>query len=695
LVADHDGRWRAGRLTVLALLTGVGLGWPVICAAQSSAPPPQYDWTGPYLGGNVGIAWGSSSFTAGPGISGSTSLFQPIDHYDEGGSWFTGLQGGYNYVLPNHVLLGVEADLTVPPFPKLPTGVNPLGLSIGGNTTFNSPALGSVDYFETMLMSGTVRGRAGYTLDDWLFYGTGGFAWSYNQQSLTQVSTGNTVTPTLWRLGWAVGAGVETTIAPHWTAGLQYLYTDLGKETTGFFGGTQPVTADWRLQELRLGLDYHFGGDDASAGTDAPAGDKPDDLAFHGQFTLFAQGYPGFHSAYQGPNSLPSGGQVRETTDATLSVGWRPWQGGELWFEPEIDQGFGIGNTHGLAGFASAEAYKLGSSTPYARVDRYFLRQIFDLGGDSQNIDADMDDFAGTTTVDHVILTVGKFAITDIFDTNKYANDAKNDFINWAFINTGSFDYAGDGFGMTYGAAAEWYQGDWTLRAGIFDLSKTPAESADSGPAYGLDGTFHNFQVVSEIEHRHTLWEQPGAVRLTGFLSRGDMASFGQAIEIAQNTGMNINDATALDRSYRSRPGASMNMEQQVYDGLGVFARAGWADGNVEPWDFTDIDKTIEIGASLNGKQWGRPDDTFGIGENFNGISKTHEAWFNDGGLGILIGDGALTKYGLEKILETYYSYAITPTTKVSVDYQFAVNPGYNTQRGPVSIFGLRFHTSF
>ena len=138
-----------------------------------------------------------------------------------------------------------------------------------------------------------------------------------------------------------------------------------------------------------------------------------------------------------------------------------------------------------------------------------------------------------------------------------------------------------------------------------------------------------------------------------------------------------------------------MNLEQQVYDGLGVYLRTGWRDGNVEPWDFTDIDKTINFGASLNGKQWGRPDDTFGIGQDFNGISKTHEAWFNAGGTGVLIGDGALTKYGLEKILETYYSYAITPTMKVSADYQFAVNPGYNAQRGPVSIFGLRFHTSF
>jgi high affinity Mn2+ porin len=682
------------RAAVFVLAAGA-LNWPTSAAAQTPGATPQYDWTGPYVGGHVGTAWGSSSWTAVPGISGSGALFQPIDHFNEGGSWFTGVQGGYNYVLPNHLFLGAEVDVSAPSWPKLPTGVNPFGLSIGQNSTFTSATLGEASFAETALASGTVRGRVGYAPGDWLLYGTGGLAWTYDQQLLTQISTGNTVTPSLWRLGWVAGAGVETPIAPHWTARLEYLYTDYGKTTTNFFGSLQPVASDFRLQELRLGVNYKFGGDPASAETTDSGDTMPDYLAIHGQATVTAQGYAGLHSPYVGASSLPAGGQVRETTDETLSIGYRPWQGGELWFEPEIDQGFGIANTHGMAGYASGEAYKLGAAYPYARVNRYFLRQIFDLGGESQNINADMDDFAGKTTENHVILTVGKFAIVDVFDTNKYANDPKNDFLNWAFINAGTFDYAGDAWGMTYGAAVEWYQGDWTLRGGIFDLSKTPAEASASAAAYGLDGTFHQFQVVSEIEHRHTLWDQPGAVRVTGFVSYGDMANFGQAIALSSATGLDINDATAAVRHYQSEPGVSMNIEQQVYDGLGVYLRTGWRDGNVEPWDFTDIDKTIEIGASLSGKQWGRPDDTLGIGGDINGINKTHEAWFNDGGTGILIGDGTLPKYGLEKILETYYSYAITPTMKLSADYQFAVDPGYNRQRGPVSIGALRFHVSF
>ncbi len=127
----------------------------------------------------------------------------------------------------------------------------------------------------------------------------------------------------------------------------------------------------------------------------------------------------------------------------------------------------------------------------------------------------------------------------------------------------------------------------------------------------------------------------------------------------------------------------------------GWFARAGWADGNVEPWDNTDIDHTIEAGISLNGRPWNRPDDTIGIAGVVNGISSAHAAYFNAGGTGIVIGDGQLPHPGLEQIIETYYSYALSPSTKVSLDYQFIANPAYNTDRGPVNVFAGRFHTQF
>ena len=652
----------------------------------SKAPPPAvsaaYDWTGVYVGGHLGYAWGNSNW-ATPGASGSLELGQPIDTFNESGSFFAGIQAGYNYMLPNRFVVGVEADASFPSFPNLS------GISVGGSSTLSSP-FGPETYFETVLSSGTLRGRIGYAPGSWLFYATGGFAWSYNRLTLTNLETGATDMPFLWRLGLTAGLGVEAPVAPHWTARFEYLFTDYGNSNVSFANNAQTFTSNFLLQELRAGVDYRFGGDPAKV--TAAAVPDPDDVNFHAQTTISWQGYPAFRSPYEGPNSLPGGGQGREVSDATLSAGVRLWQGAEVWVDPEIDQGFGLGNTHGIAGFTSGEAYKFGSAYPYARVQRYFMRQTIDLGGDEQKVDADFNQFAGSQTANRLVLTIGKFSIADLFDTSKYANSAKSDFLNWTILNAATFDYAGDAWGYTYGAAGEWYQGDWTLRGGVFDLSATPAGGV-SPLAYGLDTTFDQFQLVGEIERRYSLWDQPGAIKITGVLSRGRAGDYAAAIALSQATGMPA-DIDAV-RSYTSRPSFSVNWQQQVTENVGVFARAGWADGNIEPWDFTDVDRTVSGGVSLNGKPWGRPDDTIGIAGVVNGISAVHQEFFNDGGLGILIGDGMLPHPGLEEIFETYYSYALTDSIKLAADYQFVNNPGYNSDRGPANVFAGRVHWQY
>jgi high affinity Mn2+ porin len=661
---------------------------PILPSASSSAT----NWNGFYAGGSFGLAWGSSNWTASspgaPAVTGSTNLFQSIDSFDETGSFLAGIQAGYNYMLPNRVLVGAEADASFPSFPSL------TGVSVGGFSTFTSPTLGAESFAETVLASGTVRGRIGYAPGNWLFYATGGFAWSYDQQTLNQLATGATESPFLWRLGWTAGAGVEVPVAPRWTARLEYLFFDYGINSRSFFAGAQGIDSNFMLQELRVGMNYQFGNNSAPPPmvVKAPAAPDLDNLNFHGQGTFVWQGYPAFRSPYQGANSLPGGSEGRETADATLAIGVRLWQGAEFWTDPEIDQGHGLADTHGVAGFPSAEAYKQGADYPYTRVQRYFVRQTIDLGGDTQKIDADFNQFAISTTANRLVLTVGKFAVVDMFDTNKYANNPKSDFLNWSLVNAGTFDYAADAWAYTYGAAAEWYQGRFTLRGGVFDLSATPTGGISPlGP--GLDPTFSQFQLVGEIEERHEVWGQPGKLKITGFLNRGDAGSFQAAINLAAITGGPA-DINAV-RTYTSRPGVSLNLEQQITEGVGLFARAGWADGNIEPWDFTDIDRTVSAGVSIAGKQWGRPDDTIGIAGVINGISPVHEAFLNAGGLGILAGDGQLPNPGLEQIVETYYSYAISPSTKVSVDYQFIANPAYATERGPVNVFAGRFHTQF
>jgi high affinity Mn2+ porin len=223
-------------------------------------------------------------------------------------------------------------------------------------------------------------------------------------------------------------------------------------------------------------------------------------------------------------------------------------------------------------------------------------------------------------------------------------------------------------------------------------LTATPTGGI-SPSGYGLDSTFRQFQLVGEIEERHKLSGQPGKLKITAFLARGRAGKFEDAIILAEVTGEPA-DINAV-RHYTSRPGVSVNLEQQVTDAIGVFARAGWADGNVEPWVFTDVDRTLMAGTSLSGKSWGRKDDTIRVAGVLNDISNVHEAFLNAGGLRILVGDGQLPHPGLEQIIEAHCSYALSAATRLSVDYQFIDNPGYNTECAPVNVFAGRVHWQF
>jgi high affinity Mn2+ porin len=670
----------AAGLSVI-LLAGAARAADLGGALPTKAPPPalSYDWTGFYLGGHIDYALGSSHWSAMPPAGGSLDFSNAYNFSTGEGSYLLGFQAGYDYMTASRWLVGIQTDISFPSF-------------VGGNNTFTSAAAGTANYLEQVEFSGNVLGRIGYAPGHWLFYATGGFAWSYDQFSRAQLAGGVAPAGTLEnlylvpRVGGAAGAGVEVAFASHWTAQLQYLVVDYGSRSITFPAGTQQFNSSLLLNELRFGLNYRFNGDTSvSADRDVtPPALQTDNFAIHGQTTFLEQYDPRFHAPYAGQNSLvPDEG--RETWDATAYLGMRLWSGAEAWVNPEIDQGFGLSTTLGVAGFPSGEAYKVGESVPYARVARAFIRQTIDLGGDSQKVDAAANQFSDTQTANRLVITVGKFGVTDIFDNNKFAHDPRGDFMNWSIIDTGTFDYAADAWGFTYGSAAEWYQGDWTVRGGIFDQSTVP-NSAD------LDPTFNQFQWVGEVERRYELWGEPGKLAVTSFLTRARMGSFSDAIALSAATGMPA-DITAV-RQYKGRGGVSMNLEQQITDELGVFARAGYANGDIEPYDFTDIDRTIAAGLQLTGKQWGRPDDTFGLAGVVNGITSVHQQFFNDGGLGILVGDGMLPHPGPEQIIETYYALPIS-YFRLTLDYQFIVNPGYNRDRGPVSVLGARLHAQF
>ena len=429
--------------------------------------------------------------------------------------------------------------------------------------------------------------------------------------------------------------------------------------------------------------------DPPSDGSAPPALPTDEQWAIHGQTTFVDQYHPAFASAYRGPNSLDPGSRGNETWDVTLYAGYRPWRGAEIWIDPEVDQGFGLSDTLGLAGFSSAEAYKVGAATPYVRLQRVFLRQILDLGGSVQGVDPDINQLGGSQTANRVEVTVGKFSVADIFDANTYAHDPRNDFLNWTVVDGGAFDYAADSWGYTVGAAAEWYQDWWTLRGGVFDGSITPnSEYLDERPG-------QQFQAIVEGEARYGLYGQTGKVRLLGYQTRALLATYSELESFFEENPNATNPDTESVRHLRNRYGGEINIEQQITVDLDIFLRASTSSDNVEPYEFTDVDRSLLGGLSLAGKRWNRPDDMVGAAFVVNNIGKAHKEYFEQGDLGLLIGDGKLSNAGPEQIFEAYYSHAVLKGVNVSVDYQLVNHPAYNVDRGPVHILGVRLHAQF
>jgi high affinity Mn2+ porin len=588
-------------------------------------------------------------------FGGSPSLYHPYSLIDGSGSHFAGVSVRYDRQYRRPVTLGAIADVAFAAEPIVATNEAP--------TVF-----------------GSVRGRVGYTNSGWGPSVSAGFAWSRNQ--FTPTNSGNTPTDieSVHRFGWTTGVSFDRTLTSAWRLNGEYLYARFNAPN----GADQPSAPTRSIQQLRVGLSYTLTG---LASEDPHPTITPLDLsgwAVHGQTTFVSQYAAPFRAPYRGTNSLDSN-TGRQTWDVTLYVGRRLWDGAVLWINPEIDQGFGLSNTLGVAGFTSGEAYKVGYTYPYVRVPRAFVQQTINIGGPAATIDGGLNQFTDTRTANRVVVTVGKFSVSDVFDTISYAHDPRSDFMNWALVDAGTFDYAADAWGFTYGAAIEWYRRAWTARAALFDLSNVP-NSVD------LDANFGQYQLVYELEYRHGGTEHPGKVALVGFITRGRMGSFDDAVARAQTTGEPADIAAV--RRYNTRPGINLNLEQQLASDLGVFGRVGWADGSLEPYEFADIDRTASAGLSLAGTRWGRRTDTLAVATVINDISSSHRAFLNAGGLGILVGDGQLPHPGSERIAEAYYRFPVR-SWQITTDYQFIVNPAYNRDRGPVSAFAIRLHTQF
>lgn len=427
---------------------------------------------------------------------------------------------------------------------------------------------------------------------------------------------------------------------------------------------------------------------EAAARLAAPAAAEavtPERWSVHGQMTNVTQWHPAFSAPYSGQNSLNSRSSNAETTDVTLFLGVRLWQGGEFYVNPEYDQGFGLSNTLGMAGYASGEAYKVGANTPYLRLPRAFFRQVIGLGSERQQVESGANQLAGSQPVENITITIGKFSPVDIFDTNAYAHDPRMDFLNWSVVDAGAYDYAADAWGFAKGVALEWSQSWWTLRGGFFALSTIPNTTT-------LDRSFRQHEWVGEVEARHQFLGHPGKVKLLGYVNQGDMGNYADAVRLGRQT--STTPDTALVRRFASRPGYALNVEQELAADLGFFARLSVNDGSKEADEFTEINRSMSVGLSLKGDRWGRHEDTVGVAVAVNALSSAAQDYFKAGGMGILIGDGGLN-YGPEKIAELYYAWRVEKHLTLGLDYQYVVNPAYNRDRGPVPLVGLRLHAEF
>ena len=416
----------------------------------------------------------------------------------------------------------------------------------------------------------------------------------------------------------------------------------------------------------------------------------PDDTSWyslHGQATYVLQYKNKFNSPYVGDKSLLSTGDVGKSYTVTVTpfMGVRLWQGAEVFYNPEAAEGVPFSNLSGLGGFTNGEMQR-GNLVPMQFYNaRAFIRQTIGLGGGVEHIEDGPNQIKGNVDKRRVTLTYGWVSALDYFDSNRYSHDPRTQFLNWSIMAAGAYDFAANGRGYTYGVVGEYFDEGWTLRLARLAMPKSP-----NGMSLDYQLTQQYGDTV-EVEHEHKLLGQDGAVRLLLFQNRGIMAKFSDAVNQAQQGGYSPPNILTSRTGYQQKWGYVINAEQAMFDDVGVFARWSWNNGQSETEAFTDISRSLSAGTSIKGSFWRRPDDTYGLAFSFNGISSSQINYLSQGGSTMFIGDGKIAYQG-ERILETYYSVNLFKGAYLSADYQYIQNPAYNSNRGPVSFFGLRAH---
>ncbi len=402
----------------------------------------------------------------------------------------------------------------------------------------------------------------------------------------------------------------------------------------------------------------------------------------HYQATTIEQGHSRIHAPYMGPHSFQADPERDVSVTATLFFGWRPFKNTQLYLDPELSGGQGMSGAEGIAGFPNGETYRIGNPEPVVKTARLYVQQAIALGDETERVDEDLNQIAGYAPRRRLTLVAGKFGMMDWFDNNAYSHDPRTQFMNWALANSAAWDYPADTFGYTWGFVAECHEPGWSLRAGAAAEPKV-ANQVD------LDRRVLRAQGAAVEGERRLSWNgRPATLRLLLFSNQARMGNYDQAIGRA---GGAAPDVTATRAYGRTKFGFTSSDDAALSDSLGAFTRLSWNDGRNETWAYDEVDGSLALGLDWLAGRWGRPQDHLAAAEVVNVLSGPHRRYLADGGLGFMLGDGAL-RSGPELDTELYYRIQVNPWLQVSPDAQLVVNPGYNRNRGPVPVWGVRVH---
>jgi high affinity Mn2+ porin len=408
-----------------------------------------------------------------------------------------------------------------------------------------------------------------------------------------------------------------------------------------------------------------------------------------GQANVILQWHPGFPAAYSGRNSFGAAAQNATSKTETLYTGLVLTPTTEVFLDVEETNGHGLSEALGLAGFVNLDVVRNPSLGVAPYLARFMLRQIIPLSSDRMDATRGIFGLATSLPARRLELRMGKFSLVDFFDLNSGGSDSHLQFLNWAVDNNGAYDYAANTRGYTDGALVEYDDHGWSVR-----FAETLMPKVANGIHLDADVARARAENLEFELRKGFLRHREGTVRVLSYVNHADMGNYRQAIDNFLNGLSSEPDIVATRKQGRKKYGFGLNFEQELTSWLGVFGRAGWSDGRNESFAYTEIDRTGEIGEYFDGKLWRRKKDRAGTVFEASGLSADHRTYLADGGLGFLLGDGALT-YGREKIFEAYYTGHLWRGFFASFDVQHINNPGYNQARGPVVVPGVRLHVEF